>query len=190
MKILHLLRGKPKDKRSRRIVAVINCILNQNARDFGAARYQGMNTDIIGILNKHGVGVLQLPCPEMSCLGLSRSRPKGLSIRDVLDTPDGRKCCMQLSTSVVDQIHEYIKHNCKVLAIMGGDVESPGCAVHICRGDTGEKRLKDKSGVFMKALEAELRKRNIEIPFRGIRESNPEMLVQDLAWLENLLSRT
>lgn len=188
MKIFQLLRGKPKDKRSRKMVAVINCILNQNARDFGAARYQGMNTDIIGILNKHGVGVLQLPCPEMSCLGLSRSRPKGLSIRYVLDTPDGRKCCRQLSISVVDQIHEYLKHNSKVLAILGGDAGSPGCAVHISSEDTTNQTLADKSGVFMKELEAELRERNIKVPFRGIRDSSREMLKQDVAWLDNLLT--
>ncbi|MBW1796633.1 MAG: hypothetical protein JRJ38_19830 [Deltaproteobacteria bacterium] len=45
MKIFQLLGGKPKDKRSGRIVAAINCILNQNARDYGAAKYQGMNSD-------------------------------------------------------------------------------------------------------------------------------------------------
>ena len=189
MKLLRLLGGKPKDKRSGRIVAAINCILNQNARDYGAAKYQGMNSEIIDILKKHGVGVLQMPCPEMSCLGLPRSRPKGLSISDILGTPEGRKCCRLLSISVVDQIYEYVKHNFKVLAILGGDVGSPGCAVHISSGDTANQTLADKSGVFMKELEAELRERNIKVPFRGIRDSNREMLKQDVAWLDNLLTK-
>jgi len=78
-----------RDRRSKRIVAVINCILNQNARAPDAAVFPGMNIQVIDILKKYGVGALQMPCPEMMCLDLQRSRPEGASIRDVLDTPKG-----------------------------------------------------------------------------------------------------
>jgi hypothetical protein len=40
----------------------------------------------------------------------------------------------------------------------------------------------------MKELETELRERNIKVPFRGIRDSSREMLKQDVAWLDNLLT--
>jgi hypothetical protein len=48
-----------------RIVAVIQYVLNQNARAPGAAVFPGMDTKIIDVLKKHEVGVLQMPCPEM-----------------------------------------------------------------------------------------------------------------------------
>ena len=165
------------------MVAVINCVLNQNARASGAAVFPGMNIQVVDVLKKHGVGVLQMPCPEMTCLGLPRSRPEGASIRDVLDTPKGRECCRQLSVSVVDQIQEFLENGFKVLAILGGDVDSPGCAVHLSTG-----RIVEGSGVFMKELYAELEKRNIKIPFRGIRDSDSEKLAEDIAWLDRLLS--
>lgn len=35
------------ESRSRRMVVVIECILNQNARDQGAARFPAMNTGVV-----------------------------------------------------------------------------------------------------------------------------------------------
>ena len=95
------------DQRSRKMVAVINCVLNHNARARGAARYPGMNRQVVDVLRKHEVGVIQMPCPEMVCLGLPRTREPEVSIRDILDTPEGRSCCQKLSVSVVDTIEEF-----------------------------------------------------------------------------------
>jgi len=176
------------DKRSMKIVVVINCVLNQNARAPGAAVFPGMNAKVIEVLRKHDVGVLQMPCPEMTCLGLLRSRPEGTSIRDILDTPEGRECCRKLSIFVVDQIEEFLKNNFKVLAILGGDVNSPGCAVHLSKENNYE--LEEGSGVFMEELHREISKRNIKIPFRGIRDSDPEKLMEDINWLNRLLSES
>ena len=94
----------PDDCRSRKMVAVINCVINHSARDQGAARYPGINHDVIDVLRKHDAGVIQMPCPEMTCLGLPRTRKPAESIRDVLDTPKGRSCCEALSVSVADTI--------------------------------------------------------------------------------------
>lgn len=175
-----------RDKRSKMVVGAINCILNQNASAPNAAVYPGMNSMIIRILEKRGIGVLQMPCPEMICIDLPRSRPEGSSIRDVLDTPKGRRCCRQLSIRVAEQIQEFVENGFEVLAILGGDVDSPGCAVHLSEDD--EKELLEGSGVFMEELYAELAERNIEIPFRGIRDSDPHKLAEDVEWLENLTS--
>ena len=175
-----------RDNRSMRIIAVINCVLNQNARAPGAAVFPGMNTKVIDVLKRHDVGVLQMPCPEMVCLGLPRSRPEGVSIRDVLDTREGRECCRRLSVFVADQIQEFLKNGFKVLAVLGGDVNSPGCAVHTSEED--ECELVEGSGVFMEGLQLELSKRDIRMPFRGIRDSDFEKLMEDIAWLDRLLA--
>lgn len=182
--------SRARDLRSRRIIVVINCILNQNARDFGAAITQGMNTEVMSILAKHGVGVLQMPCPEMTYLGLTRERPAGKTIRDVLDTPSGRECCKNLGVFVVDQIQDYIDNKFRVLAILGGNRESPGCAVRFLENNASNQRLAANSGVFMKELAAEMEKRNVRVPFRGMRDADDRMLSQDLLWLNDLLEKS
>ena len=40
----------------------------------------------------------------------------------------------------------------------------------------------------MSELQAELRNRGIEVPFRGIRDYDPEMFAQDLEWVREVLS--
>ena len=182
-----------RDRRSKRMVAVINCVLNQNARAPDCAVFPGMNVQVVDVLKKHGVGIIQMPCPEMTCLDLPRSTPEGSSIRDALDTLKGRECCRQLSVSVVDQIQEFMENGFKVFAILGGDVGSPGCAVHLSTGDETNQEILEGSGVFIKELYAELAKRNIEIPFRGIRDSNTNELAEDISWIDRLsevLTRT
>lgn len=70
---------KTTDQRSFKLVILIDCILNQNSRDFGAATYPSMNKDILHLCMKHNVGIFQIPCPEMAFLGLLRERKKGRS---------------------------------------------------------------------------------------------------------------
>jgi len=188
MKIPQFHKRKVNDKRGKRIIAVIHCILNQNSRDFGAATQQGMYTDLVDICARHGIAILQLPCPEMYCLGLARTRPKGYSIRDMLEIPFCRKAIAGISVSIAEQLQEYMESDCEVLAVVGGDVESPGCAVHHTRKRDMLSPLLEKSGIFMQELEKEFHRRGLDIPFVGLRESNPRMLAEDMAWLKTRLT--
>ncbi len=95
--IFRLFKKKAQDQRNNRVVAVIECILNQNARDPGAAAYPAMNFEVIGLCMKYHVGMVQIPCPEIACLGFLRKRKSGQSIREVLDTESGRECCRMLA---------------------------------------------------------------------------------------------
>lgn len=175
------------DQRSKRMVAAINCVLNHNARDQGAAVYAGINREVVDVLNKHGVGVIQMPCPEMTCLGLPRTREAGLSILDVLDTPEGRACCARLSASVADTIEEYRRYGYAVVALLGGDVASPGCAVPPPEARKDGYVEGSGYGVFIQALLEELHRRDIHIPLRGVRDSARETLIEDLDWLDSIL---
>jgi len=171
------------DRRSKRMVAVINCALNHNARAARVARYPGMNTELVDVLVKHGAGVIQMPCPEMVFMGLPRGDEGDPPILEVLDTPEGRACCQQLAGPVVDSFEEYRRNGYEVLAILGGDVKSPGCAVPYPLTDDPAAW-----GVFMKALKQEMARRGIDIPIRGLRDSAPETLAEDLRWLEARLA--
>jgi hypothetical protein len=91
---------------------------------------------------------------------------------------------------VVDQIQDYIDNKFSVLAILGGNRESPGCAVHFQENSASNQRLAAHSGVFMKELAAEMEKRNIRIPFHGMRDADDRMLRQDILWLNELLEKS
>ena len=176
------------DRRSKRMVAVINCVVNHNARAEGAAKYPGINHDVVDVLRKHEVGVIQMPCPEMVCLGLPRTREPGVSIRDIMDTPEGRSCCRKLSVSVVDAIEEFRRNGYTVAAVLGGDVGSPGCAVPFPPPEDGAQVPGSGLGAFTKALLDELRRRDIRVPIRGIRDSARETMLEDIEWLDGVLA--
>ena len=176
------------DRRSGTMVAAINCVLNQNARADGAATCPGMNGAVLDVLRKHGVGVIQMPCPEMVCLGVGRAGKAGASIRDALDTAVGQSRCGELAVSLVDTIEAFLHDGYTVAAVLGGDVRSPGCAVPFPLDlDSREERAGDW-GVFMRALVDELHGRGIEIPIRGIRDSAEDTLREDVDWLDRVLA--
>ena len=172
------------DVRSRRFVVMIDCILNQNARDCGAARFPAMNFELVTLCHAYQVGILQMPCPEIAALGLKRTRPPGKSIRDVLDTDAGWRCCAKLAHDMSDRIETYLAGGYQLLAILGGNPRSPGCAVL-----EGDDDLIEESGVFMRALQTELRARKLTVRFRGIRDHDPVLLEQDLQWFRGLLEQ-
>ena len=174
-----------RDCRSGRFVAVIDCVLNQNVRDRGAASFPAMNFELLQLCHAQGIGVMQMPCPEVSALGLKRERPAGMTVRQALDTDAGRLCCANLAASVATQMQILVDEGFTLVAVLGGNPRSPGCAVHAVQG-----RLTDDSGLFMLALQAELSQRGIEVPFRGVRDTSSAMLADDLQWFRNLLRAT
>jgi len=187
MKMLKLARminpPDSRDVRSRRMVAVIDCVLNQNVRDAGAAVSPAMNWDVLTLCREHDVGIMQMPCPEQACLGLARTRQAGLSIREVLDIEAGRQCCARLAGETVDRIQSFVEAGYQVLAVLGGNPGSPGCAVH-----HGANGLLDSSGVFIHALQAELETRHIELPMLAMRDHDRALLSQDIERLRQLLA--
>jgi predicted secreted protein len=125
-----------------------------------------------------------MPCPEIGFLGSERKRQPGQSIRDALDNYEGRTCCRKISINLVDRIEDYTNKGYQILAILGGNPENPGCAIH-CE----DSNLLPDSGVFMRELQGELQKRCLEIPLKGIRDSDPELFEQDIEWVRNIFSK-
>lgn len=171
------------DCRGGRFIAVIDCILNQNVRDRGAASFPGMNFELLQLCHEQGVGVMQMPCPEVLALGFKRKRPPGTTIRQALDTEAGRRSCSDLAASVAERIQAALVDGSRLVAVLGGNPRSPGCAVH-----DDERGLVLESGIFMQELQRELRLHGIDVPFRGMRDASPEMLAEDMQWFHNLLT--
>ena len=179
------------DKRSGKIVVVAHCILNQNSRVLGIAYYPGMINEIVDILRRYEVGVVQMPCPELTYAGLLRwSRT-----REQYDVPVFRRHCRQIASGIVDQVQEYSKNGFKVLAILGVD-GSPTCGVdETSTGYKGgylpkwapseEAKFMKASGIFIQELRSELNERKVAVPIKGVMDTRAG---KDAIWLGKLLT--
>ena len=156
------------DKRGHKIVVVAHCILNQNSRVQGIAYYTGMINEIVDVIRKHEVGIIQMPCPELTYTGLLRPS----ETKKQYDTPAYRKYCRQIASSTAHQIEEYVRNGFKVLAVLGVE-GSPTCGV--------EADL----GILIEELQSELKKRKIKVPMKAVRHTYAR---QDALWLEKILT--
>jgi predicted secreted protein len=136
---------------------------------------------MVDLLADADIGMAQIPCPEIACLGFNRQRPSGKSIRQALETPVSATCCQHLAEATGDRVQCYLDQGFEVLAVLGGNEQSPACAVHPIV--VGGAQLTDRSGVFMQALAVDLANRRLRIPFRGIRDNSAVLLDEDLDWL-------
>lgn len=134
------------------MILTAHCVLNQNSVIRDWERAPGAFNDIVRILLKDDIGIIQLPCPEFSYQGESRP-PK---TKAEYDTSEYRAHCNTLATGVVSQLKEYIRHDYEILGFIGIQ-ESPSCDTKIDRGIFVE--------VFFKLLEkAEIELNTIDIP--------------------------
>lgn len=155
------------DVRSGKVVLVAHCILNQNSRVLGLAQHPAVVSEIVDTLTKHNIGIIQMPCPEISFTGLKRAT----QTKEQYDTPKFRKHCRQIANSLVDQVQEYLQNDVKVLAILGVE-GSPSCGVT------------ETSGILIEELKAELKRRRINVPFHELKFKEIRASVD---WLEKIV---
>jgi len=167
------------------VVFLTECLMNQNARDQGTAVSPAVNRALIDLLADRQVGMAQIPCPEIACLGFARQRASGQSIRAALEAQGPAACCAKLAMVTADRIQCYLQQGYEVPAVLGGNDQSPACAVH--ETEPGSNRLADSSGIFMRALADGLVRRGLSVPFRGMRDADSSRLDDDLAWLRERL---
>jgi predicted secreted protein len=154
-----------------------HCLLNSNSKIAGLSFYGGA---LLPVVNKYlatGAGIIQLPCPEMTYLGLKRW---GMT-RDQYDTPFYRRHCIEILTPYVDQISEYIQNGYNIERVIGVD-GSPSCGFRFtCEGYCGGvidgppqsfQEVPGK-GVFIRELSNMLSESNISLQFDAINENNP-----------------
>jgi predicted secreted protein len=162
------------DQRSKKVVFLAHCILNQNAKLDCCAYFPGTVKTIVDFFQEKGVGIVQLPCPEVLFLGLQRGRDcaKDASIKDedtrisgLMRNEETAGKCVELTKAVCHQIQEYRENSFQVMGVVGIN-GSPTCGVETNWRDGFEAPGK---GVYMAALEGELRKKKSEVPFAGIK---------------------
>lgn len=133
-------------ERSKKIVLVSHCILNQNTVVNPLARAKGAYVDIVTELMKKGIGIHQLPCPEYRYLGLKRDP----MTKEQYETEAFRSLNKNISKDAVNIVKEYINNGYDVIGIVGIN-ESPTCSIN------GEK------GIFMEELLQALEKEDIKL---------------------------
>lgn len=175
------------DGRSRRVVAVIECVINQNVRDCGAACAPAVNEAFLALCVRYRAGIIQIPCPEQAALGLDRLRPKGVTLRSAMEAPASRRSCSQIAELIVHRLSEHLNSGNEVLAVFGGNPQSPGCAVHPEDGACALAYGDAQAGILIQELSACLRRQGLSIPIVPMRDSDPALLKHDLARAESLL---
>jgi len=173
-----------KDKRSTKVAVVAHCILNQNSRVLSIAKRSSIITEIMESLIRHDIGIVQMPCPELSYAGMSRAAQS----KDQYDTPMFRKHCRKIARETADQIQEYAKCGIKTKLVIGID-GSPSCGVNeTSKRNHGENTSKHEkmngSGILIEELRFILKEKKISTPFHGIRY---ERLSEDIVEIERLL---
>ena len=149
------------DGRSRKVVFVAHCLLNQNAISDQTAVYPAAFREVVDFFLERDVGIVQMPCPELCCLGLDRGDPAGgtrevtvenTRIRAAMAEPVPHEMLTRLADLVLLQIREYHKHGFQILGIVGAN-RSPNCGVDTTSADNQELPGR---GLFMEELERRL----------------------------------
>jgi predicted secreted protein len=152
-------------ERSKKIIFVSHCLLNQNARPLGREKYPGAVKDLLELFAESGVGIIQMPCPQLEFNeGLNRkAKPK-----NSYDTNGFRSKCQKLSSSIIEKIENYLRKNYSVLGIIGVELTST-CGVHQIQN--GRRNVPGK-GIFVEELEREMQRKNFQVPIIGVNLNN------------------
>ncbi|MFH1070288.1 MAG: hypothetical protein V1794_11770 [Candidatus Glassbacteria bacterium] len=111
------------DPRSGKVVFLSHCMLNLNARMIDCADFPSMFEPLVDYLQKNQVGLIQMTCPELYCLGLGR-----FDVRIGLESRAGRERLERLLDDLIFTIREYLFQDFEVVGILGKE-GSPSCGV-------------------------------------------------------------
>jgi len=184
------------DKRSGKIVVVSHCILNVHSLEDGLAIYPGLEEDIVKILIEKGVGIFQIPCREMSIMGIHRlPMPK-----EPYEHPKIREKYRELAEKILWHLKWFKKKGYKVVAVLGAE-GSPTCGISLVgrwKDPKKKGRFPDDvefvegMGVFMEELKKLLDEEDIYplwigIPGKSLRGIDPNSFRRTLEKLKEVL---
>lgn len=158
------------DARGGKILFVAHCLLNQNAKVRGIARFPAAVRPVVDLLLDNDIAIYQMPCPEMLYLGAMRWG----QVKPQYDSPMFRRHCRRLAEEVLDQFEDYRRCGYLVPGFLLTD-GSPVCGLKKTPvpAEDGEEwggmvwslpsqRFADGPGVFSEVLKTEAARRNLE----------------------------
>lgn len=171
------------DSRSRRVVFLSHCLLNQNSISDGTADFPSQFDEVIDLLMKNRIGIIQLPCPEFLCLGLDRRDSNGAKrpvldentrIRALLTEKDQIAVIRDKAEEVVRQTREYQHYGFQILGVIGVN-RSPSCGMETTSRN-GEEQ--PGQGVFMEILSETLSANGISLRMIGTKTGEKELSLE------------
>lgn len=136
---------KYEDGRTKRIVFINHCLLNQNSRGPGVAFRKGPSAELIRIFLKNDINMIQLPCCE--CIGwggaarMSFDRFIPIVINAVrfgwfpllipilkASSSSYNRLCKKEAVKVVDRMEDYLRNDYTICGVVGIN-DSPTCGV-------------------------------------------------------------
>ncbi|MCE5272830.1 hypothetical protein LLH00_16245 [bacterium] len=163
------------DPRSDKVVFVAHCVLNQNARMIDCADFPAMFDPLVDFLQERQVGMIQMVCPELYCLGLGR-----FDVRVGLESGPGGKRLERLIDDLVFTLKEYRFQGFEVVGILGKQ-GSPSCGVTRTWLDGKEQ---DGEGVFIRQLKKRLAAEQLDTPVIGVADYEQDKAIE---WLKERL---
>jgi predicted secreted protein len=176
------------DARSKKIILVAHCVLNQNTKLDRCAHYPGAIQKVAEVLIGSGVGLLQMPCPELMYLGLDRQiAPAAHPTVEEEDTriarrmaePDGQSVCQKIAAEMLYQMREYRRCGFEIAGVVGVN-GSPTCGVETT-WSAGQER--PGPGLFIERLYEQTQAEGFSVAMRGIKAYQPQQALQALAGL-------
>lgn len=186
-----------KDERSGKIVVVSHCILNVHSLEDNLAIYPGLEEEVIDLLIKKGVGLYQIPCPEVELSGIFR---KALP-KESYDHPKIRKAYRDLAENIVKTLKWYLKKGYEISAVIGAE-GSPTCGIDFVgrwKKDTRGKKEFPRDvefvpgmGVFMEEFRKSLDKIGVHpnwvgIPGKSLRSIKPKSFERTLKEIDKTI---
>ncbi len=167
----------------RKVAFLAHCLLNQNAKVAEYARYPGVVHPVVDLLKQNGYQIEQLPCPELTFMGVNR----WWQTKDQYDNPGYRRHCRFLAQFTADVIEKYMREGCDVVLI--GLDGSPSSGVRYTGRNpnwggrpnaTPEQfQIVPGKGVWIEELEKELQRRGLQLPrATGIPMDTPDFDMQ------------
>ena len=162
------------DGRSKKVIFIAHCLLNQNAISDGTAVYPAAFKDIIDFFLNADISIVQMPCPEFCCLGLDRGNIHGADspvvventrIRSAMKNDSTNMKLSRLADYVVQQIIEYKKYGFEIIGIIGAN-RSPNCGVETTSDNNAEI---NRMGLFVEKIVNQLLQENMSVPMIGIK---------------------
>lgn len=185
------------DARSNRIAVLCHCMLNVHSLEAGLAEYPGLEEELISLLLKKGIGLVQLRCPETRLHGIERQpMPK-----DTYDKPNIRESYRRQAEEEFLQLKEFIKKDAEIVLVIGAEA-SPSCGVNIVGrwrpgSDPASREFPDDvdfiqgRGVYLEELEKLFEAENIKplwigVPGVSLKKVFPELFHETLQKVKEL----
>jgi predicted secreted protein len=146
MKRITNIINKLDDERSRKIIFLSHCILNENTRYPGGAFTPGMLSTVVREIDRKGYGIVQMPCPEQRAwggvlkkymllsYGLNNSGSLLNAFRHILFPLfilHTKRVYKRMAHDSVEMIEDYKKSGFDTIGIFGIN-GSPTCGISNC----------------------------------------------------------